>query len=110
MNTPILTTRNLSLAAAAALAFALWQADQHFATIIVALVATGIAMARPTIRDRKLRLDGTPVLLMFAVMFVAASGMVTAVDRVGALFETETTTECGEEWQAAVQVVGELRD
>ena len=109
MNTPILTTRNLSLAAAVALAFALWQADQHFAMIIVLLVTTGIAMARPTIRDQKLRLDGTPVLLMFAIMFVAASGMVTAVDRVGALFETDTATECGAEMPATARVIDEIR-
>ncbi len=94
MNSQILNRKNASLAAVSALAVILWQAGLYFGAMILLLVTAGIAMARPCIRNERLALDGTPVLLMFAVMFVAASGMVFAVDQVSALFESGADTEC----------------
>lgn len=94
MNSQIHTIRNVSLVAISALAVVLWQSQLYFGAMILLLVTAGVAMARPSIRDHRLMLDGTPVLLMFAVMFVAAGGMVFAVDQVGALFEHDSATEC----------------
>lgn len=94
MNSQIFTVRNVSLVTISALAVVLWQSEFYFGAMILMLVTAGVAMARPSIRDHRLILDGTPVLLLFAVMFVAASGMVFAVEQVGALFERDTATEC----------------
>ena len=105
MNSQIVTARNLSFAAIGALTVVLWESQFYFAAMILLLVAAGVAMARPSIRDHRLMLDGTPVLLLFAVMFVAASGMVYAVEQVGALFERDTATECTADMQHAVRRV-----
>ena len=105
MNSQILNRKNASLAAVSALAVILWQVGLYFGAMILLLVTAGIAMARPCIRDHRLALDGTPVLLMFAVMFVAASGMVFAVDQVSALFDSGDAAECTAEMpQTARQV------
>lgn len=105
MNSQIFTTRNLSITAISALAVVMWQTGLYFGAMILLLVTAGVAIARPTIRDQRLILDGTPVLLMFAVMFVAASGMVYAVETVGALFEADTSTECTAEVTVAAASV-----
>ena len=94
MNSQIFTVRNFSLTAISALAVVICQSGLYFGAMILLLVTAGVAIARPSIRDQRLMLDGTPVLLMFAVMFVAASGMVYAVETVGELFERDTGTEC----------------
>lgn len=104
MNSQILTAKNASLAAVSALAVALWQVGFYFGAMILLLVTAGIAMARPCIRDQRLILDGTPVLLMFAVMFVSASGMVFAVDQVSALFDSSSDPKCTSETHAVAQV------
>ncbi|MEL6447554.1 MAG: hypothetical protein AAFQ62_06355 [Pseudomonadota bacterium] len=105
MNSQIFTVRNFSLTAISALAVVLWQTGLYFGAMILLLVTAGIAIARPSIRDQRLILDGTPVLLMFAVMFVAASGMVYAVETVGGLFESDASTECTAETNLAARSV-----
>ena len=94
MNSNVFTPRNCSLVTISALAVVLWQVGLYFGAMILLLVTAGVAIARPSVRDRQLKLDGTPVLLMFAVMFVAASGMVYAVETVGALLQPDSETEC----------------
>ena len=110
MNYQTIPARTLTIAGIAVAAVVLWQYEQHFAAMILLLVTAGVAMARPRIEDRRLTLAGTPVLLMFAVMFVAASGMVYAVDQVGALFDSDDTTQCTAERPLRVSVVDVLRE
>ncbi|MEM7611379.1 MAG: hypothetical protein AAF270_06865 [Pseudomonadota bacterium] len=86
MSTTYLTT------AIAGLMF--WQAGWFLAALITLLLGVGIATAQPCIERSKLRLRGTPVLLMFAVMFVSASGMTFAIDSVASLFEPPADEKC----------------
>lgn len=63
-------------------AAALLQQGLNFAAVLTLFVGGGLAMARPVVRQRRLMLRGTPVLLMFAVMLVSASGMTLVADSV----------------------------
>ena len=81
MMTKTAMTRGLGLMAVSAVVVMLWQLEAYFSAMLFSLLAVGLVLARPTIESRQLRLRGTPVLLMFAVMCVAAAGMIGAVDQ-----------------------------
>ena len=86
----------LVYAVSAVMATALWLLGMYVPAAILLLLGGGLLVARPHFDDARLILDGTPVLLLFAVMFIAASGMVVAVDRIGALFDSPAESDrCG---------------
>lgn len=73
-----------------------WSTGFFFVAALCLLVGAGIAMAKPQLVNRRLVLNGTPVMLMLAIMFVSASGMVIAVDQVSDLFAPLETAECSD--------------
>lgn len=94
MNTSHFRNLNVVYAATAATAVACWLLGLYIPAAILLLLGGGVAVARPHIDGTRLILDGTPVLLLFAVMFIAASSMVVAVDRVSAMFNKPETNRC----------------
>ncbi|MEM7765454.1 MAG: hypothetical protein AAF290_15425 [Pseudomonadota bacterium] len=73
----------VTYASTAFMAFMLWQQGWYFGAVLALTLGGGLAMSQPVIERRKLCLRGTPVLLMFAVMLVSASGMTVVADEVG---------------------------
>lgn len=70
---------------------ALWSIGYYFTAALVFLTSAGVALAQPCMRTsdqgaRQLALNGSPVLLMLCIMFVAASGMTGAVNQVAGFF------------------------
>ena len=73
-----------------------WNTGFFFVAALCLLVGTGIAMAKPRLVNRRLVLNGTPVMLMLAIMFVSASGMVIAFDQVSDLVAPADAVETAE--------------
>lgn len=93
MNAQLDRVTFITYASALTLAFAAWSIGAYFLTVVVILSGAGIAMAKPCVRERRLVLNGTPVVLMLAVMFISASGMVFAVDQMNALLDDQDAVE-----------------
>lgn len=77
---------------------ALWSIGYYFTAALVLLTSAGVALAQPCMREsdkgvRQLALNGSPVLLMLCIMFVAASGMTGAVNQVAGFFGADAQ-EC----------------
>ncbi len=105
MSLPQTTVLNISYALTALTALIFWQMDMYIVATICLLIGSGVAVARPHVEDARLILDGTPVLLLFAVMFISASSMVVAVDQVTAFFDKPASSSCvGAERAAMVRI------
>ncbi|MEM9172983.1 MAG: hypothetical protein AAGA84_09790 [Pseudomonadota bacterium] len=96
-----------------ALSAVLWAANWILGAVIVALVGIGAVLAQPHWTGRRLVLKGTPVMLMFAIMFASASGMVSAVDQVQAWLSPQPAPpieDCSLSGAGAPPTVGRYMD